>query len=113
MLSRKDLNAAELETVRVSKDSTKVMTANEEVHTNEEPTGYVRDLNLFVTTQFPEDTPPVPSLGKLGYSYEWKRGQNPQLMKDGRKFRALRRITSPQLFQVSQADLRVPLRHRR
>ena len=102
MLSRKDLDAAELETVRVSRDPTKVMTANEEVQSNEEPTGYVRDLNLFVTTQFLEDTPPVPSLGKLGYFYEWTGGQNPQLMKDGRNFRAMRRITSPQLFQVSQ-----------
>ena len=35
MLSKKDLNAAELETARVSRTPTKVVTANEEVETNE------------------------------------------------------------------------------
>ena len=49
MLSRKDLNSAELETIRVSRNSTKVLTANGEVQTNEEATVYVKDLDPFVT----------------------------------------------------------------
>ena len=42
MLSRKDLNSAELETVRVSKSPTTVVTANGEVQTKEEATVYVK-----------------------------------------------------------------------
>ena len=38
MLSRKDLNSAEFETVRVSKNPTTVATANSEVQTKEEAT---------------------------------------------------------------------------
>ena len=44
MLSRNDLNLAELETVRVSRTPTKLITANGEVQTNEEATEYVHDL---------------------------------------------------------------------
>ena len=47
---------------------------------------YVHDLNLFVTVQFLEETPVVPSLGKLcedhGYSYEWVSGQKPRWTKE-------------------------------
>ena len=44
MLSRKDLNSAELETGRDSKSPTTVVTANSEVHTEEEATVYVKEL---------------------------------------------------------------------
>ena len=64
MLSRKDLNSARQETVRVSRTATTVFTANGEVQTNEEATVYVKDLDLFVTVQLLEDTPQVLSLGK-------------------------------------------------
>ena len=57
MLSRKDLNSAEVDNVRVSRNSTAVITANGEV----------------LTMKVLEDTPAVLSLGKLcdehGYSY--------------------------------------------
>mgnify|MGYP000574616507 CR=1 FL=1 len=56
MLSRKDLNSAELETVRVSRNPTTVSTAKRDVQTNEEATVYVNDLDLFVTVQILEDT---------------------------------------------------------
>ena len=59
MLSRKDLNSAELETVKVSKSSTAVVTANGEVQTKEEATVYVKQLDLFVTVKFLEDTAAV------------------------------------------------------
>ena len=88
-MNRRDLNSAELETVKVSRGSTTVVTANEEVQTNEEATVYVKALDLFVTVKLLEDTPAVLSLGKLceehGYSYEWTGGQLLCQIKDGRK----------------------------
>ena len=74
MLRRKDLNSAELDTVRPSRSPTKVITVNGEVQTNEEATVYDYDLDLFVTAQILEDTPTVLSQSKLcedhGYSHE-------------------------------------------
>ena len=64
MLSKKDLNVAELETVRVSRNSTTGITANGEVQTNEEATEKVHDIELFVTVLIVEDTPAVLSSGK-------------------------------------------------
>ena len=85
MVSRKDLNKAELETVRMSKNPTTVVTANGEVLTREEATVYVRELDWFVTVMLLEDTLGVLSLGKLceelGYSYHWTGGQKPHLIK--------------------------------
>ena len=56
-----------------------VLTANGEVHTNEEAQVFVHDLNLIVTVQVLEETLAVLSLGKLcedhGYSYEWVSGK--------------------------------------
>ena len=89
MVSRKDLNSAELEAVRVSKSLTTVVTANGEVLTKEEATVYVRELDLFVTVMLLEDTRAVLSLGKIcedqGYSYHWTTGQKPHLIKNGRR----------------------------
>ena len=65
MLSRRDLNSAELDTVRVSRNPTTVITANGEVQMNEEATVYFYDLDLFVTVQILDDTLAVLSLGKL------------------------------------------------
>ena len=54
MLSRKDRNSAELETVRVSRNSATVITANGEVQTNEEATGvrqrygFIRDVQILL-----------------------------------------------------------------
>ena len=64
MLSRKDLNLDELETVRVFRNPATVITASGEVQTNEEATVYVHDLELFMTVQNLEVTPAVLSLGK-------------------------------------------------
>ena len=62
VVSKKDLNSAESETMRMSKTPTTVMTANGEVFTIEEATVYVRE---FVTVMLLEDTKAVLSLGKL------------------------------------------------
>ena len=78
MISKKDLNSAELETVTTSTSPT-VITANGEVQTNEEATVYVKELGIFLTMKVLENTLAVLSLGKLcdehGYSYEWINGQ--------------------------------------
>ena len=88
MVSKKDLNKAELETVRISKP-TMAMTANDEVPAKEEATVYIRELDLFVTVRLLENTLAVLSLGKLceefGYSYQWTSGQKPHLIKKGKK----------------------------
>ena len=81
MLSRKDLNSAELETVRVAKSPTTAVASNGEVQSNYEATVYVKDLDSFVTVKLLEDTPAVLSLGKLsedhGFPCEWSSGQKP------------------------------------
>ena len=87
MTSREDLNAAELETLTTSRSPPTVITANGEVHTHEEATVYVKELDIFLTIKVFEDTPAALSLGKLcdehGYSYEWINGQKPHLIKNG------------------------------
>ena len=73
MVSKKDHNSAELETMRTSWSPTTVMTANGEVQTREEATVYVKQLDLFVKVVLLEETPAVLSMGKLcedhGYTY--------------------------------------------
>ena len=60
MLSKKDLDAAELETARVSRNPTKVITANGEVQTNEGAMVHVKDLDVFVTSHLPRRYSPCP-----------------------------------------------------
>ena len=88
MVSKKDLNSAELETMRTSRSPTTVMTANGEVQ-REEATVYVKQLNLFVKVMFLEETPAVLSLDKLcedhGFSYHWTSSQKPHLIRNGKR----------------------------
>ena len=49
MVSKRDLNSAELETMRTSTNPTTVMTANGEVLTKQEATVSVKELDQFVT----------------------------------------------------------------
>ena len=65
MVSKKDLDKAELENVRISKNPIMAVTANGEVQTKEEATVYVHELDLFVTVMFLKNTQAVLSLGKL------------------------------------------------
>ena len=87
MISKKDLNHAEMVTLTKSCSPTMVMTANGEVQTHEEATVYVKELDIFLTMKVRENTPAVLSLGKLcdenGYSHEWINGKKPHLIKDG------------------------------
>ena len=87
MISKKDLNDAEMDTLTKSCGPTMVITANGEVQTHEEATVYVKELDIFLTMKVLENTPAVLSLGKLcdenGYSYEWINGQKSHLIKNG------------------------------
>ena len=87
MISKKDLNSAELETMTTSRSPTTVTTANGEVQTHEEATVHVKELDIFSTMKVLEDTPAVLSIRKLcdehGYSCEWTNGQKPHLIKKG------------------------------
>ena len=87
MISKKDLNDAEMDTLTKSYSPTIVITANGEVQTHEEATVYVKEFEKFLTMKVLENTPAVLSLGKLcdenGYSYEWINGQKPHLILNG------------------------------
>ena len=65
LVSKRDLNSAELECMRTSRSPTTVMTANDEVRTKKEATVYVKQLDLFVKVMFLEETPANLSLRKL------------------------------------------------
>ena len=79
MISKKDLNSAEMDTLTKSCSPTIVITANGEVQTHEEATVYVKELDIFFAMKVLQDTLAVLSLGTLcdenGYSYEWINGQ--------------------------------------
>ena len=81
MVSKRDLNSADLETVRTSKSPTTVMTANGEVQTTEEATVYVKELDLVVTVMLLEETPAILSLRKLCETS----GQKPHLTQNGKR----------------------------
>ena len=87
MISKKDLNSADMNTLTKSCSPTIVITANGVVQTHEEAAVYVKELDIFLTVKVLENTPAVLSLGKLsdenGYYYEWINGQKPHLIKDG------------------------------
>ena len=89
MVSEKDENSAELETMRTSRSPTTVMTANGEGQTREEATVYVKGLDLYVKVMLLEETPAVLSLVRLcedhGFSYHWTSGQKPHLIRNGKR----------------------------
>ena len=64
MVSKKDFNSPELETMRTSRSPTTAMTANGEVQTVEEATDYVKQSDLFVKVMLPKETAAVLSLEK-------------------------------------------------
>ena len=104
MISKKDLNSAEMDTLTKSCSPTIVITANGEVQTHEEATVYVKELDVFLTMKVLENAPAVLSLGKLcdenGYSYEWINGQNHISLKTGFGLFATRRTSFLSWFQA-------------
>ena len=88
MVWKRDFNKAELETVRVSKNPTTVVTANGEVLTKEEATVFVKELDLFVTVMLLENTSAVLSEGSsriMGTHTTGRVVKKPHLIKTGRK----------------------------
>ena len=87
MISKKDLNDAEMDTLTKSCSPTIVITANGEVQTHEEAIVYVKELGIFLTMKVLENTPAALSFGKLcdenGCSYESINGQKPHLIENG------------------------------
>ena len=53
MISKKDLNSDEMDTLMKSCSPTIVITANGEVQTHEEATVYVKELDIFLTMKVP------------------------------------------------------------
>ena len=109
MISKKDLNSAEMDTLTKSCSPMIVITANGEVQTHEEAAVYVKELDTFLTMKVLENTPAVLSLGKLcdenGYSYEWINGQKPHLIKTGFGYHATQRTSFLLWFQACQIRL--------
>ena len=64
-ISKKDLSEAEMDSLTKSCSPTIVVTANGEVHTQEEAIVCVKELDMFLTLRVLENTPAVLSLGKL------------------------------------------------
>ena len=110
MISKKDLNSAEMDALTKSCCPTIVITANGEVQTHEEAIVYLKELDFFLTMKVLENTPAVLSLGKLcdenGYSYEWINGQQPHLIKKGVfEYNVTRRTSFRSWFQACQRVL--------
>ena len=109
MISNKDLNSDELETVTTSESPTTVITFNGEVQTHEEATVYVKELDIFLTMKVLEDTPAVLSPGKLcdenGYSCEWIKGQNTHLIRTVFEYSSTRKTSYRSWFLVYQRVL--------
>ena len=59
MISKKDFNSAEMDTLTKSCSPTIVVTVNGEVQTQEEATVYVKEWDIFLTMKVLENTPAV------------------------------------------------------
>ena len=108
MVSKRHLNSAELETMRTSTSPTMVMTANGEVQTREEATVYVKELDLFVTVMFLEETPAVLSLRIMGIVTTGPAVKNYISPKRARELIA---TYQTMCHSYSVVYLRVPLQH--
>ena len=64
IISKKDLNSAEMDTLTKSCSPTIVITANGEVQTHEEAAVYVKELDKLLTMKVLQDTPAVFIAGK-------------------------------------------------
>ena len=65
MTGKNDLTSEEQESLAVSRQFTTVVTANGTKRTTKQTTVLVKDLDMFVTFQLPEDSPAAVSLGNV------------------------------------------------
>ena len=90
MISKKDLNSAELETMRISRNPTRVMTANGEVQTKRRSHGICQRIGLIRdsdasgrnTRRFFRSESSARIMGILTH---WTSGQKPHLTKKGKR----------------------------
>ena len=103
MMSRKDLNSAELKTVTTPRSPTTVIAANGEVQTNEEATVCQR-IGYILDNQTPRGHASSLSLGKRcdehGYSYEWINGKNHVSLKMVFEYSVIRKTSYQSWFLV-------------
>ena len=87
MISKKDLNSAEMDTLTKSCSPTIVIKANGEVQTHEEATIYVYRIGFVLDYESPRGYASSLIARKAcdehGYSYEWINCQKPHLIKNG------------------------------
>ena len=99
MVNKRNLTSDEVETMRISKNTTTVMTASGEVQTRREATVYVEELHLFVTVMLLEETPAVLSLGRImGKPTTGPAVKNHFSPKMARELIAIKRTTYHSLF---------------
>ena len=91
MVSERDLYSAELETMRISRSPTTVMTANGKVQTREEATVFIKELDLFLTVMLLEEPLPILSRETLRGSWVYlpldQRSKTTTHQKKGRKIK--------------------------
>ena len=89
MVSERDLNSAELETMRTSRSPMTVMTPTARCKQEKKRRKMSNTCDLLVKVMLLDETPAVLSLGKLcedhGYTYHWTSGQKPHLTKNGKR----------------------------
>ena len=109
MISKKDLNDAEMDTLTKSCSPTIIITANGEVQTHEEAMVYVKELGIFLTMKVLENTPAV--LCSESFSMKTDILMNGSMVKNhislrtGFEYSAIRRTSFPLWFQACQRVL--------
>ena len=93
MISKKDLRDAEMDTLTKSCSPTIVITANGEVQTHEEPTVYVKELDIFLTKSFAMKTDILMNVSMV---------KNHISLKTGFGYNATRRTSFLLWFQACQ-----------
>ena len=106
IISKKNLNSDEMDSLTTSRSPTIVLTANGEVQTHEEATVYVKELDIFLTMKVLDNTPAVLSLGKLcdknGYFSNGSMVKNHIPLKTVSKYNATRRTSFRSWSQACQ-----------
>ena len=107
MMSKKDLNSAEMDTLTKSCSPTMVITANGEVQTHEEATVYVEEFDIFFTMKVLEDTPAVFSLGNLcdEHGYSLRKDQRSKTTCKNIDYSVIRKTSYQSWFLVYQRVL--------
>ena len=105
MISKKDLNDAEMDTLTKSCSPTIVITANGEVQTHEEATVKVKELDLFLTMKLLENTRLESFAMKTDILMNGSMVKNQIALKTGFGYNATRKTSFLSWFQACQRVL--------